>query len=164
MGTVLLYCAADERAWAALAERIDQESAATRDLLMRFPDVHDGYDRLPTVHEARGENQRAARARFRCNISTLRHGRNGSHVGDGSTNCFIVCGALPLSRPYQVRLGTRPISSAMPIQRTVDRGLGPLKVAVIRKLRGRKWKAVGHECGGTSRTCATVASSTRAQL
>ena len=27
---------------------------------MRFPEVHDGYDRLGMVHEARGENRQAA--------------------------------------------------------------------------------------------------------
>src|ERR1700686_1835184 len=33
---------------------------AARDLLMLFPDVHDGYDRLGMVYEARGENRQAA--------------------------------------------------------------------------------------------------------
>jgi len=33
---------------------------AARDLLVRFPEVHDGWDRLGMVHEARGENQQAA--------------------------------------------------------------------------------------------------------
>jgi hypothetical protein len=27
---------------------------------VRFPEVHDGYDRFGMVHEARGENQKAA--------------------------------------------------------------------------------------------------------
>ena len=27
---------------------------------MRFPEAHDGYDRLGMVHEARGENRQAA--------------------------------------------------------------------------------------------------------
>jgi hypothetical protein len=30
------------------------------DLLLLFPDVHDGYDRLGMVYEARGENRQAA--------------------------------------------------------------------------------------------------------
>jgi tetratricopeptide (TPR) repeat protein len=34
--------------------------AAARDLLARYPDTHDGYDRLGLVHEARGENRQAA--------------------------------------------------------------------------------------------------------
>jgi predicted TPR repeat methyltransferase len=34
--------------------------AAFRDLLLLFPDVHDGYDRLGMVNEARGENRQAA--------------------------------------------------------------------------------------------------------
>ena len=31
-----------------------------RDLLVRFPDVHDGWDRLGMVHEARGDSRQAA--------------------------------------------------------------------------------------------------------
>jgi hypothetical protein len=34
--------------------------AAARDLLCRFPDVHDGWDRLGMVHEARGDSRQAA--------------------------------------------------------------------------------------------------------
>ena len=34
--------------------------AAARDLLVRFPHVHDGWDRLGMVHEARGEKKQAA--------------------------------------------------------------------------------------------------------
>jgi predicted TPR repeat methyltransferase len=33
---------------------------ATRDLLRRFPDVHDGWDRLGMVHEAGGDSRQAA--------------------------------------------------------------------------------------------------------
>jgi tetratricopeptide (TPR) repeat protein len=42
------------------AGELDQAERAARDLLVRFPDVHDGYDRLGMVHEARGENRQAA--------------------------------------------------------------------------------------------------------
>jgi tetratricopeptide (TPR) repeat protein len=42
------------------AGKLDEAEQAARDLLVRFPDVHDGYDRLGMVHEARGENQQAA--------------------------------------------------------------------------------------------------------
>ena len=38
------------------------------------------------------------------------------------------------------------------------------EVAVIRKLGGSNWEDTGHDAGGTSRTRATVASSTRARL
>jgi hypothetical protein len=31
-----------------------------RDLLERYPEVHDGYDRLGIVYEARGQNKQAA--------------------------------------------------------------------------------------------------------
>ena len=42
------------------AAKLDEAEAAARDLLGRFPDVHDGWDRLGMVHEARGENKQAA--------------------------------------------------------------------------------------------------------
>jgi cytochrome c-type biogenesis protein CcmH/NrfG len=42
------------------AARLDEAEAAARDLLHRFPDVHDGWDRLGMVHEARGDNRQAA--------------------------------------------------------------------------------------------------------
>jgi hypothetical protein len=37
------------------AGRLDEAEHAARDLLVRFPDVHEGYDRLGMVHEARGK-------------------------------------------------------------------------------------------------------------
>jgi tetratricopeptide (TPR) repeat protein len=42
------------------AGKLDEAEQAARDLLMLFPDVHDGYDRLGMVYEARGENRQAA--------------------------------------------------------------------------------------------------------
>jgi len=42
------------------AGKLDQAEQAARDLQVRFPEVHDGYDRLGMVHEARGENRQAA--------------------------------------------------------------------------------------------------------
>ena len=42
------------------AGKLDEAEQAARDLLVRYPEVHDGYDRLGMVHEARGENQQAA--------------------------------------------------------------------------------------------------------
>jgi hypothetical protein len=41
----------------AAACGVDRTSGAP---LVRFPEVHDGYDRLGMVHEARGENRQAA--------------------------------------------------------------------------------------------------------
>jgi hypothetical protein len=35
------------------------DKAAARDLLVRFPDVHDGWDRLGMAHEARGDTRQA---------------------------------------------------------------------------------------------------------
>ena len=42
------------------AGKLDEAEQAARDLLVRFPDVHDGYDRLGMVYEARGDNKQAA--------------------------------------------------------------------------------------------------------
>jgi tetratricopeptide (TPR) repeat protein len=40
--------------------RLDEAEQAARELLVRFPDVHDGYDRLGMVYEARGNHKAAA--------------------------------------------------------------------------------------------------------
>lgn len=40
--------------------KLDEAESAARELLVRFPDVHDGYDRLGMVYEARGQNKQAA--------------------------------------------------------------------------------------------------------
>jgi len=42
------------------AGKLDEAEQVARDLQARFPEVHDGYDRLGMVHEARGENRQAA--------------------------------------------------------------------------------------------------------
>ena len=42
------------------AGRLDEAERAARDLLDRYPDVHDGYDRLGMVYEARGQKREAA--------------------------------------------------------------------------------------------------------
>jgi|SRR5882724_849942 len=42
------------------ARKLDEAEKAANDLLVQFPDVHDGYDRLGMVHEARGDNIQAA--------------------------------------------------------------------------------------------------------
>ncbi len=42
------------------AGKLDEAEAAARDLLVRFPEVHDGYDRLGMVYEARGDKKQAA--------------------------------------------------------------------------------------------------------
>ena len=42
------------------AGKIDEADQAGRDLLVRFPEVHDGYDRLGMVYEARGDHLQAA--------------------------------------------------------------------------------------------------------
>ena len=42
------------------AGQLDEAEQAAHDLLERFPDAHDGYDRLGMVHEARGDHRKAA--------------------------------------------------------------------------------------------------------
>ena len=42
------------------AGKLDEAEAAARDLLARYPEVPDGWDRLGMVHEKRGENAQAA--------------------------------------------------------------------------------------------------------
>jgi tetratricopeptide (TPR) repeat protein len=42
------------------AGRLDEAEHAARELLVRYPDVHDGYDRLGMVYEARGQRKEAA--------------------------------------------------------------------------------------------------------
>jgi tetratricopeptide (TPR) repeat protein len=42
------------------AGKLDEAEAAARALLVRYPEVPDGWDRLGMVHEKRGENRQAA--------------------------------------------------------------------------------------------------------
>jgi len=42
------------------AGKLIEVEQAARELLVRFPDVHDGYDRLGMVYEARGGQKQAA--------------------------------------------------------------------------------------------------------
>lgn len=42
------------------AGRLDEAEQAARDLLVRYPEVPDGHDRLGMVYEARGQNREAA--------------------------------------------------------------------------------------------------------
>jgi tetratricopeptide (TPR) repeat protein len=42
------------------AGKLDEAETAARTLLMRYPEVHDGWDRLGMVHEARGNRREAA--------------------------------------------------------------------------------------------------------
>jgi DNA-binding SARP family transcriptional activator len=61
------YAAAEELAEASNAVvdmvhagRLDEAERAAHELLERFPEVHDGYDRLGMVYEARGDKKTAA--------------------------------------------------------------------------------------------------------
>lgn len=42
------------------AGKLDEAEVAANDLLARFPEVHDGYDRLGMIAEARGDKKLAA--------------------------------------------------------------------------------------------------------
>ncbi len=42
------------------AGKLDEAEQAAWDFLVRFPEVHDGYDRLGMVYEARGDKKQAA--------------------------------------------------------------------------------------------------------
>jgi tetratricopeptide (TPR) repeat protein len=42
------------------AGKLDEAEQAARELLVRYPEVHDGYDRLGMVHQARGQKKEAA--------------------------------------------------------------------------------------------------------
>ena len=42
------------------AGKLDEAERAARELLVRYPEVIDGFDRLGMVHEARGQNREAA--------------------------------------------------------------------------------------------------------
>jgi tetratricopeptide (TPR) repeat protein len=42
------------------AGKLDEAEQLAHDLLERFPDVPDGYDRLGMIYEARGDHQKAA--------------------------------------------------------------------------------------------------------
>jgi Flp pilus assembly protein TadD len=54
------------------AGKLDEAEQAAHDLLVRFPDVHDGYDRLGMVYEARGDNKQAAHY-YRQALEFIRH-------------------------------------------------------------------------------------------
>jgi tetratricopeptide (TPR) repeat protein len=53
------------------AGKLDEAERAAHALLERYPDVHDGYDRLGMVYEARGDNARAADS-YRKAIAVIR--------------------------------------------------------------------------------------------
>jgi tetratricopeptide (TPR) repeat protein len=62
------------------AGNLDAAEAAAHDLLARFPDVHDGYDRLGMVYEARGDHRQAANY-YRKVIEVIRSHPDGYDPG-----------------------------------------------------------------------------------
>ena len=55
-----LATASNAAAELVLDGRLDEAEQAARDLLERFPDMHDGWDRLGMVYQARGDHHKAA--------------------------------------------------------------------------------------------------------
>lgn len=68
------------------AGKLDEAEQAARDLQARFPEVHDGYDRLGMVHEARGENRQAADC-YRKVIALV--GEHPDDYGPGFEDVFV---------------------------------------------------------------------------
>ena len=62
------------------AGNLDAAEQAAHDLLARFPDVHDGYDRLGMVYEARGDHRQAADC-YRKAITVIRDHPDNSDPG-----------------------------------------------------------------------------------
>jgi tetratricopeptide (TPR) repeat protein len=62
------------------AGKLDEAEKAAHDLLERFPQVHDGYDRLGMVYEARGDLKQAA-AYYRKVIEFIRQHPDGYEPG-----------------------------------------------------------------------------------
>ena len=55
-----LATASNAAAELVLDGRLDEAEQAALDLLERFPEMHDGWDRLGMVYEARGDHRQAA--------------------------------------------------------------------------------------------------------
>jgi len=53
------------------AGHLDEAEQAPQELLVRYPEVHNGYDRLGMVHEARGQLREAANC-YRLVIEVMR--------------------------------------------------------------------------------------------
>jgi tetratricopeptide (TPR) repeat protein len=60
--------------------RLDEAEQAARDLIVRFPNAHDGWDRLGMVYEARGEHRQAADC-YRKVIAFIRDHPDDYHPG-----------------------------------------------------------------------------------
>lgn len=58
------------------AGQLDEAEQAARDLLDRYPDVHDGLERLAMVYEARGDRTQAA-AYYRKALAFMRENADG---------------------------------------------------------------------------------------
>src|ERR1700727_2145501 len=65
------------------AGNLDAAERAAHELLARFPDVHDGYDRLGMVCEARGDRRQAADYYHRANTVIRNHPANYDPAFEG---------------------------------------------------------------------------------
>jgi len=68
------------------AGRLDEAEQAAHELLVRYPEVHDGYDRLGMVHEARGQFREAANC-YRLVIEFAR--ANAANYDAGFVDSFL---------------------------------------------------------------------------
>ena len=68
------------------AGRLDEAEQRARVLLARYPEVHDGYDRLGMVHEARGQFREAADS-YRKVVELMR--ANPEDYGAGFVDSFL---------------------------------------------------------------------------
>jgi len=69
------------------AGKLDEAEQAARDLLARYPEVHDGYDRLGMVFEARGDNKQAAHC-YRQALAFIR--QHPDQYGDGGLEALFL--------------------------------------------------------------------------
>lgn len=66
-----LIAASNATAALVRAGKLDEAEIAARKLVAEFPDVHEGYDRLGMVYEARGDHRHAAQC-YRKALELLR--------------------------------------------------------------------------------------------
>lgn len=66
------------------AGKLDEAERVARDLLERFPEMHDGYDRLGMVYQARGQHREAAQC-YRQVIEFVRNHPDDYELGFETT-------------------------------------------------------------------------------
>ena len=84
--------------------KLDAAEVAARDLLARFPDQPDGWDRLGMVYEARGENQKAAES-YRKVIEFIGSTQTPTHQASRTRSLRLLIGSTR-PRPDRDRRGS----------------------------------------------------------